>query len=106
MFKYLLISFVILTSDLICNSNLWIGKWVAMDEWQSEYEIILHKNGKAESNYANGEEGKWKIVDSNVEINWNSGKRDYIFSGVMGIQRLSDNKGKKFTSGMKKKSLN
>ena len=42
MFKYLLISFVILTSDLISNSNLWIGNWVAMDEWQSEYEIILH----------------------------------------------------------------
>ena len=105
MIKYIIL-FLMISTNLLCNSYNWIGKWIALDEWQSEYEIILHEDGKAESNYANGEIGKWKIVDSNVEIQWDSGKRDFIFSGVMGIQKLSDNKGKKFTSGIRKKSTN
>tara|TARA_A100001015_G_scaffold111028_1_gene123245 strand:- start:2769 stop:3083 length:315 start_codon:yes stop_codon:yes gene_type:complete len=101
MIKYFFV-FLMISTNLLSNSSLWIGKWIASDEWQSEFEIILHSDGQAESNYADGDIGKWKIIDSNVEINWDSGKRDYIFSGVMGIQRLSDNKGKKYTSGMKK----
>lgn len=80
----------------------WIGKWTALDEWRSEYSIEIFENGNALSDYGNGENGEWRIVDGNLEIIWRSGRKDYIFSGVMGIQRLSDFKGKKYTTGMKK----
>jgi hypothetical protein len=73
-----------------------------LDQWQSEFLIEINENGTATTNYGNGENGEWKIVDGNVEIIWESGKRDYLFSGVMGFQRLSKKKGDSYTSGMRK----
>ena len=75
---------------------------MALDEWQSEFSIIIKNDGSASSNYGNGESGNWKIVDGNLEIIWDSGITDYIFNGVMGIQRLRKTKNKSYTSGMKK----
>lgn len=89
-------------SSLIANRLSWIGNWMALDEWKSEFNIEIIETGMAISNYGNGEKGQWKIIDGNLEIIWDSGRKDYIFSGVMGIQRLSDFKGKKYTTGMKK----
>ena len=80
----------------------WIGKWMAFDEWQSEFIIEINEDGSALSDYANGDKGTWKLVDGNVEIIWESGKKDYIFNGVMGFQRLNKGKQKSYTSGMKK----
>lgn len=80
----------------------WVGEWVALDQWQSEFNIILKKNGVAESNYGDGQYGIWEIIDGNVMIKWDSGKEDFIFMGVMGIQRLHKSKQREYTSGMKK----
>ena len=80
----------------------WIGKWMALDEWQSEFTIEINEDGSALSDYANGDKGTWKLVDGNVVIMWDSGKKDYIFNGVMGFQRLNKGKKKSYTSGMKK----
>ena len=87
-----------------CESpnELWIGKWKALDKWQSEFQIEINDDGSAITNYGNGEKGNWTIVDGNLQIIWESGTKDYIFSGVMGYQRLSKIRGDSYTSGMKK----
>ncbi len=97
-----IIIFFIFITSLSASSKSWIGKWIALDEWKSEFEIVILKGGNARSNYGNGEEGNWSIVDGSVQILWDSGRKDLIFSGVMGIQRYSNFKGKNYTSGMKK----
>ena len=100
---YKLFFLIIFTfSSLIADRLSWIGNWTALDEWKSEFNIEIIETGMAISNYGNGEKGQWKIIDGNLEIIWESGRKDYIFAGVMGIQRLSDFKGKKYTTGMKK----
>lgn len=106
--KRLLVSFLIFyfcSISLFANQNKWVGEWIALDEWQSEFEISLKEDGKAISDYGNGDTGNWKIVDNNVEIIWDSGKKDFLFFGVMGIQRLTENQGKKTTTGLRKKKL-
>lgn len=90
--------------EIFACEEKWIGKWNAYDEWKSEYLISIKKNGNAISSYGNGEEGFWKIKDCNLEITWDSGKKDFIFNGVMGVQRLNDSKNKSYTSGMRKLS--
>ena len=84
------------------SKNIWIGEWVALDKWQSEFSIIVHKDGNAISNYGDGDEGKWSLVDGNLEIRWESGKSDYFFNGVMGYQRISRFRENSYTSGLKK----
>ena len=93
---------VLLFNTVTLAQNKWLGKWIALDEWQSEFSIIINKDGSANSNYANGENGSWKIVDGNLEIIWDSGKSDYLFQGVMGYQRIRKNKNTSYTSGLKK----
>ena len=90
---------------LLINSNvftneIWLGKWKALDQWQSEFIIEIKKDGLATTDYGNGENGSWTIVDGNLEIIWKSGKIDFLFRGVMGYQRLSKNKGSSYTSGL------
>ncbi len=99
-FIYLLSLFFFTFSHAL--EKKWIGRWYATDEWQSEYIIELKENGGAISDYANGEKGKWKIVDGNVKIFWDSGKSDFIFNGVMGMQRLHKSKNKSYTTGIRK----
>ena len=81
---------------------MWVGKWKALDKWQSEFLIEIYADGTASTDYGNGENGNWTIVDGNLQIIWESGKKDYIFSGVMGYQRLSKSRSDSYTSGMKK----
>ncbi|MAH78712.1 MAG: hypothetical protein CBE14_003165 [Rickettsiales bacterium TMED254] len=88
------------------TSNKWLGNWIAFDQWQSEFEIKLEENGRAFSTYADGDEGTWSLLDGNLVIKWKSGKKDYIFDGVMGKQRIHENKNKSYTSGIKKKLSN
>ena len=92
---------VIFQQKVHANNN-WYGKWVATDEWQSEYNVTIKKDGIAISEYGNGEEGTWKIIDGNLEIKWESGSTDYWFKGVMGLQRLFKDKNKSYTSGIKR----
>ena len=99
---FLYIFFLFNFSDSFALNEKWVGEWIATDEWQSEYIITLKKSGIAISNYANGEKGKWTIVDSNIEILWDSGKSDFLFNGVMGMQRLHKSKDKSYTSGIQK----
>ena len=82
--------------------NNWLGEWIALDQWQSEFSIKINKDGSAKSNYGDGESGSWKIIDGNLKIIWNSGKSDYIFQGVMGYQRIRKNKNNSYTSGLKR----
>ena len=84
--------------------NSWLGEWIALDQWQSEFSIKINKNGTATSNYADGESGNWEIVDGNLKIIWDSGKSDYLFKGVMGYQRIRKNKNNSYTSGLKRLS--
>ena len=54
--KYFIFFIVLIfkSSDTL-SKNSWVGKWVAMDKWQSEFFIEVDSNGKASSNYGNGE---------------------------------------------------
>ena len=99
-----LISLVLLSQKTFSNDT-WQGMWIATDEWQSEYNVIIKKDGVAISEYGNGEEGIWKIKDGNLEITWESGSTDYWFNGVMGFQRLFKDKNKSYTSGIRRKLL-
>ena len=100
----LFICLVLFSQKTFTNDN-WLGMWIATDEWQSEYTVIIKQNGIAISEYGNGEEGIWKIKDGNLEITWESGSTDYWFSGVMGFQRLFRDKNKSYTSGIRRKLL-
>ena len=104
MIKFLLIFLMLFFSKLSYSKNLWIGEWVALDQWQSELSIKINKDGSATSNYGNGESGSWKLIDGNLEIIWNSGKSDYFFQGVMGYQRIRKEREKSYTSGLMKSS--
>ena len=94
--------FLTLFSTNILSKEFWEGTWVATDEWQSEYNVTIKKDGIAISEYGNGQEGTWKIKDGNLEIKWESGSIDYWFNGVMGFQRLYKDKNKSYTSGIRK----
>ena len=106
MFKSLLflISLVLFSQPTFSNYS-WQGMWIATDEWQSEYNVIIKQDGVAISEYGNGEKGTWKIKDGNLEIIWESGSTDYWFNGVMGFQRLFKDKNKSYTSGIRRKLL-
>ena len=97
----LIVLFLIFFNECFSN-ELWIGKWKALDKWQSEFLIEINDDGTALTNYGNGEKGNWTIVDGNLQIIWESGTKDYIFNGVMGYQRLSKSRNDSYTSGMKK----
>tara|TARA_B100000900_G_scaffold407936_1_gene421436 strand:+ start:1543 stop:2010 length:468 start_codon:yes stop_codon:yes gene_type:complete len=99
--KFLCFLFLFIFNDCFSN-DLWIGKWIASDKWQSEFIIKINKDGSAETDYGNGDTGKWTITDGNLEISWESGKIDYLFRGVMGFQRISKKRGESYTSGMRK----
>ena len=97
----LIVLFLIFFNECFSN-ELWVGKWEALDKWQSEFLIEINDDGTALTNYGNGEKGNWTIVDGNLQIIWESGTKDYIFNGVMGYQRLSKSRNDSYTSGMKK----
>ena len=97
----LIVLFLICFNECFSN-ELWVGKWKALDKWQSEFLIEINDDGTALTNYGNGEKGNWTIVDGNLKIIWESGNKDYIFNGVMGFQRLSKSRNDSYTSGMKK----
>ena len=78
--------------NTVLSFDNWIGNWIALDQWQSEFEIVIKKDGTATTDYGSGDQGNWLIVDGNLLIKWSSGKEDYLFSGVMGYQRLSKDK--------------
>ena len=99
--KYLCILIFLIFTESYSN-NIWIGEWVALDKWQSEFLIQINQNGTASSNYGNGDTGSWNIVDGNLEIEWESGQKDYLFRGVMGFQRISKKRGESYTSGLSK----
>ena len=83
-------------------SNSWVGRWAALDEWQSEFNITIKEDGSAVSDYGNGEKGNWKVVDGNLEISWDNGIVDYLFNGVMGFQRIRKKKGNSSTTGLRR----
>ncbi len=97
--------FMIFFYNTVLSFDNWIGNWIALDQWQSEFEIVIKKDGTATTDYGSGDQGNWLIVDGNLLIKWSSGKEDYLFSGVMGYQRLSKDKNGSYTSGLSK-SLN
>ena len=93
---------VLVFHTLAFAQKKWLGEWIALDQWQSEFSIKINEDGSASSNYGNGESGNWKIVDGNLEIIWNAGISDYFFQGVMGYQRIRKNKNNSYTSGLKR----
>lgn len=105
--KILILLFSLLSNCVKADAtNKWLGNWIAFDQWQSEFEIKLEEDGKAFSTYADGDEGTWFFLDGNLVIKWKSGKKDYIFDGVMGKQRIHEHKNNSYTSGIKKKLSN
>ena len=71
---------------------------MALDEWQSEFSIIIKNDGSTSLIMVMEKLLIGKLL---MEIKvlgfWNA---DYIFNGVMGIQRLRK-QNKSYTSGMK-----
>ena len=57
--KILFSLFFTLISNYALGKNIWIGEWIALDQWQSEFSIVVNENGKAFSNYGNGDNGTW-----------------------------------------------
>lgn len=106
MFKIIVIVGFLFSISAKANSSKWIGEWLAMDKWQSEFTIEIEKDGLAFSDYADGVKGSWKLVDGNLQISWENGKSDFIFIGVMGFQRLHKSNQSSYTSGITKKSSN
>ena len=104
MFKLPIFLFLLFWFSFAYSNNPWVGAWIALDKWQSEFRIIIDDDGGAKTDYGSGDNGKWKIVDGNLEIFWKSGKKDYFFNGVMGYQRISKSKNESYTSGIKKLS--
>ena len=94
--------FFFLTQSLLAD---WTGTWETMDQYKSTFTIILKEDGSAYSDYGDGWDGVWKENESGVTVNWNNGRRDFVFNGVMGIQRIAS--ASKFSRGytafMKKK---
>jgi predicted Fe-S protein YdhL (DUF1289 family) len=95
------IIFIMLFFNAYATDN-WIGRWIASDQWQSEFLIEIKENGDAITSYGAGDKGQWEIIDGNIEIFWESGKKDYLFQGVMGFQRISKDKDQSYTSGLRK----
>ena len=100
--KFLCFFVFFLIHSFTSANEIWIGKWKALDQWQSEFLIEIMEGGFAATDYGNGEKGLWSLVDGNLEIVWESGKKDFLFRGVMGYQRLSNDRGKSYTSGLSK----
>ena len=86
--------FFFLTQSLLAD---WTGTWETMDQYKSTFTIILKEDGSAYSDYGDGWEGVWKEDESGVIVNWNNGRRDFVFNGVMGIQRIAS--ASKFSRG-------
>ena len=105
MFKFVLIFLVFLFYSMSSLLADWSGVWETMDEYRSTFTIILKEDGSAYSDYGDGWDGVWKENESGVTINWKNGRSDFVFNGVMGIQRIA--KASKFSRGytafMKKK---
>ena len=78
--KYLIFLVIIffLKNSYSGVNEKWTGEWLALDQWKSEFIIILEENGFASSDYGDGQKGFWEIVDGNVIIKWDSGKEDFI----------------------------
>ncbi len=106
MFYKILIFVFFINFEVLANEVKWIGDWVTSDKWQSEFIIKIKKNGEAFSFYGDGITGNWEIVDGNILVKWDNGKTDFIFSGVMGFQRLNKSSQDSYTSGIRKKSPN
>ena len=89
--KYFIFFIVLIfkSSDTL-SKNSWVGKWVAMDKWQSEFFIEVDSNGKASSNYGNGEVGEWKLQDGNLKIFLKSGKIIFLMElwGFKGLEKI------------------
>merc|ERR1711991_763816 len=56
----LIVLFLIFFTECFSN-ELWVGKWKALDKWQSEFLIEINDDGTALTNYGNGEKGNWTI---------------------------------------------
>ena len=61
--------FMIFFYNTVLSFDNWIGNWIALDQWQSEFEIVIKKDGTATTDYGSGDQGNWLIVDGNLLIN-------------------------------------
>ena len=61
---------------------------MALDEWKSEFNIEIIETGMAISTYGNGEKGQWKIIDGNLEIIWESGRKRLYFFRCNGYSEI------------------
>ena len=67
--KILFSLFFTLISNYALGKNIWIGEWIALDQWQSEFSIVVNENGKAFSNYGNGDKNNsdlWIIKSDQI----------------------------------------
>ena len=74
------------------SSNPWVGFWETADAYGSTFRMEVRADGSAFLNYGDGVEGSWVKEGSGLRIIWASGKKDFLFNGVMGRQRLGSSK--------------
>ena len=72
----------------VLSFDNWIGNWIALDQWQSEFEIVIKKDGTATTDYGSGDQGNWTIVDGNLLIKWSSGKGRLFIQWCYGLSTL------------------
>ena len=73
---------------VFASEQQWLGAWQTRDNWGSEYTIVLEQDGTAHAAYAGGIDGTWQSKDGGILILWDNKTQDFLFSGVMGRQRL------------------
>lgn len=83
----------------------WVGVWQTGDADNYPFLLEIKRDGSAFQDYGAGSSGRWRIHEGGLLIEWADGHQDYLFDGVMGMQRLHkpvNPRARKYSSFMKK----
>lgn len=78
------------TSEVAIDSAAAAGSWTLTDDENTAFDVHLSEAGSAVSNWskgqtgAQGEQGKWRIVDGRIVIDYTDGWRDVIIGQSQG----------------------
>lgn len=91
--RHLLAALVAVVLPLLTSSPAaagWEGIWETRDQYGSVFYFVVNPDGTALSYYGDGIPGTWETADTDAtRIIWENGRKDYLFNGIMGMQRIS-----------------
>lgn len=80
-----------------------IGAWSLSDEQNDAFDVVLHADGSARSNWAKGangaegEGGRWRLYGQGVRIDYDDGWTDIIRVAAAGFEQVSYSPGTPLT---------